>query len=44
MAADYLARRRPPLSAYRFDVVAVTIGANGPPDVQVIPGAFGVGE
>lgn len=44
MAADYLARRRPCVSACRFDVVAVTIGPEGPPVVEVIPGAFSVGE
>jgi putative endonuclease len=44
MAADYLARRRPRASACRFDVVAVTIGVDGPPRVEVIPGAFSVGE
>lgn len=43
MAADYLARRRPRVSACRFDVVAVTIG-DGPVVVEVIPGAFIVGE
>jgi putative endonuclease len=44
MAADYLARRRPRDSPCRFDVVAVTIGEHGPPCVDVIPGAFSVGE
>jgi putative endonuclease len=44
MAADYLARRRPRVSSCRFDVVAVTIGADAAPVVEVIPGAFSVGE
>lgn len=44
MAADYLARRRPRCSACRFDVIAVTIGADGPPVIEVIPGAFSLGE
>jgi putative endonuclease len=44
MATDYLARRRPHASACRFDVVAVTIGADGPPRIEVIRGAFSVGE
>jgi putative endonuclease len=44
MAADYLARRRRPASACRFDVVAVTISTDGAPRVDVIPGAFSVGE
>src|SRR3954468_8232069 len=33
MAADYLARRRPVARACRFDVVAVTIGTGGRPEV-----------
>ena len=44
MAADYLARRRPHACACRFDVVAVTIGADGSTVVRVIPSAFSVGE
>jgi putative endonuclease len=44
MAADYLARRRPLAEACRFDVVAVTIGGDGEAAVEVIPGAFSVGE
>ena len=44
MAADYLARRRPVARACRFDVVAVTIGTGGRPEVVVIPNAFSVGE
>lgn len=40
MAADYLARRRPAARACRFDVVAITFGPGGRPDIQVIPNAF----
>lgn len=44
LASDYLARRRPVARACRFDVVAVTIGADGPPIVEVIRAAFSAGE
>jgi len=40
MASDYLARRRPRAGSCRFDVVAVSIDADGRAVITVIPGAF----
>jgi putative endonuclease len=44
MASDYLARRRPQARSCRFDVVSVTIDADGTAAVDVIQNAFTADE
>ena len=44
MAHDYMTRRRPWSGPCRFDVVAVTMPANGRPCISVVAGAFGADE
>jgi putative endonuclease len=44
MASDYLARRRPTAGSCRFDVVTVSLDADGTAAVDVIPSAFTADE